>query len=344
MKKDKNHNLRNFIIFLILIIITFTIFFKSRNVEEIMVVLKQTNKLYIGIALICMLIYLCLEGANIKRTLRKLGTKVSPLNAIKYSFIGFFFSGITPAASGGQPMQIYFMHRDGIDIAQSTITLLINLMSMQISTISIALISVFFNFKQMDVGLRIFFIIGILLNSSALTLLLLGIFNEKIAKKLIDLLIKFLKKIKFKKIDAVQKKLEEGTENYQECSKYVKSNKKMFLKTIIITLCQFLIYYSIPFWIYKSIGLNDHSILKLISMQSVAYATTSGIPSPGAVGVSEAAYIGIFKTIIPENMVDTAMLLSRGINFYFAMLISGIVVLISSVLIKKINKIKKQEN
>ena len=70
-------------------------------------------------------------------------------------------------------------------------------------------------------------------------------------------------------------------------------------------------------------------------MQSVAYATTSGIPSPGAVGVSEAAYIGIFKTIIPENMVDTAMLLSRGINFYFTMFIASIVVLISSLIVKK---------
>ena len=340
MKKDNNHNIRNFIFFLILIIITFTIFFKSRNVEEIIVVFKQTNGLYIGIASICMLIYLCLEGANIKRTLRKLGTKISPLNAIKYSFIGFFFSGITPAASGGQPMQIYFMHRDGIDIAQSTITLLINLMSMQITTISIALISVCFNFRQMDVGLRVFFIIGILLNASALTLLLLGIFNEKIAKKLIDLLIKFLKKIKYKKIDAVQKKLEEGTINYQNCSQYVKNNKKMFLKTIAITMFQFLTYYSITFWIYKAIGLNEYSIMKLISMQSVAFATTSGIPSPGAVGVSEAAYIGIFKTIIPENMVDSAMLLSRGINFYFAMLIAGIIVLMSSILFNR----KKQKN
>ena len=160
MKENKSHNLRNFIFFLILIIITFTIFFKSTNIEEIMIVLKQTNKLYIGIAFICMLVFICLEGANIKRTLRKLGTKINPLNAIKYSFIGFFFSGITPAASGGQPMQVYFMHRDGIDIAQSTITLLINLMSMQIATISIAIISVFFNFHQIDVGLRIFFIIG----------------------------------------------------------------------------------------------------------------------------------------------------------------------------------------
>ena len=171
MKKENRHNFRNFIIFLFLIVITFIIFFKDRSVEAILEVLKDTNKKYIGIAFICIFIYLCLEGANIKRTLRKLGTKISPLKAIKYSFIGFFFSGITPAASGGQPMQIYFMHKDGIDIAQSTITLLMNLMSMQIVTISVALVSICFNFAQMDVGLRIFFVIGILLNGTYINLI-----------------------------------------------------------------------------------------------------------------------------------------------------------------------------
>ena len=271
---------------------------------------------------------------QIKRTLRKLGNKITPLQAIKYSFIGFFFSGITPAASGGQPMQIYFMHKDGIEIAQSTITLLMNLMSMQIVTISIALISICFNFTSLDVGLRIFFVFGVLLNISALLLLLLTIFNEKVASKIVNFSIKFLKKIKYKKVDEVQKNLEASIVRYQGFSTYIKNNKKMLFKMILITALQFLIYYSITFWIYKSLGLDDYFILKIISMQSVAYATTSGIPSPGAVGVSEAAYIGIFKTIIPENLIDSAMLLSRGINFYFPMIITGIVVLISTLMIK----------
>ena len=334
MKEEKNHNFRNFIIFLLLIVITFSIFFKDKNIGDILEVLKGTNKLYIGIAVVCIFVYLCLEGANIKRTLRKLGNKITPFQAIKYSFIGFFFSGITPAASGGQPMQIYYMHKDGIDVAQSTITLLMNLMSMQIVTISVALVSICFNFGQMDVGLRVFFIFGVFLNMLALTLLLLGIFNEKVAKKIIDFFIKILKKFRYKKIDELQEKLQEQTKHYQEFSQYVKNNKKMFWKMIGITYIQFLTYYSITFWIYKSLGLNDYSILKLISMQSVAYATTSGIPSPGAVGVSEAAYIGIFKTIIPENLIDSAMLLSRGINFYFPMIVTSIIVLISTLLLK----------
>lgn len=334
MEKNTRKNWSNFIFFVLLIVITFIIFFKDRSITAIFEVLKETNKAYIGIAFLCIFVYLCLEGANIKRTLRKLGNKITPLQAIKYSFIGFFFSGITPAASGGQPMQIYFMHKDGIEIAQSTITLLMNLMSMQIVTISIALISICFNFTSLDVGLRIFFVFGVLLNISALLLLLLTIFNEKVTSKIVNFSIKFLKKIKYKKVDEVQKKLEESIVRYQGFSTYIKNNKKMLFKMILITALQFLIYYSITFWIYKSLGLNDYFILKIISMQSVAYATTSGIPSPGAVGVSEAAYIGIFKTIIPENLIDSAMLLSRGINFYFPMIITGIVVLISTLMIK----------
>jgi hypothetical protein len=33
---------------------------------------------------------------------------------MRYSFIGFFFSGITPSASGGQPAQIYYMNKDNM--------------------------------------------------------------------------------------------------------------------------------------------------------------------------------------------------------------------------------------
>lgn len=31
----------------------------------------------------------------------------------QYSFIGFFYSGITPSATGGQPVQLYYMSKDG---------------------------------------------------------------------------------------------------------------------------------------------------------------------------------------------------------------------------------------
>ncbi len=56
--------------------------------------------------------------------LRALNCGVSPFSCIRYSFIGFFYSGITPSATGGQPMQLYYMKKAGIKISDSTVVLM----------------------------------------------------------------------------------------------------------------------------------------------------------------------------------------------------------------------------
>ena len=64
-------------------------------------------------------------------------------------------------------------------------------------------------------------------------------------------------------------------------------------------------------------------------MQSILFATVSGIPSPGSVGVTEGAFTEIFRNVYPSEVMSTAVLLSRGINFYLFVLISGIATIIN---------------
>lgn len=321
--------IRNFILFILLIILTFYIILKEQNISEIFDVLGTAKIQYILIAIIGMCIYLILEAINIGRTLKVLNEKSTFLKNIKYALIGFFFSSITPAASGGQPMQIYYMYKDKITVANSTLALLINLSSMQIVTISLSLISICFNYKYLNTALIWFFIIGISLNLSALALLIIGIFSKKLSKGLINFAIKVLKIFKVKNIEERQEKLQKELEKYQESAKYIKTNKLVILKTLMTTYIQFIVYYSIPFWIYCSLGLRGSNILQIISMQAVLFATVSGIPSPGAVGVSEGGFMALFKSIFPSNIISSAMLLNRGVNFYLFVLISGIVAIIN---------------
>ena len=63
--------------------------------------------------------------SGIRISLKALNEKSTFLENLKYALIGFFFSSITPAASGGQPMQIYYMHKEKISVASSTLALLI---------------------------------------------------------------------------------------------------------------------------------------------------------------------------------------------------------------------------
>lgn len=327
--------IRNFIIFILLIILTFYIILKDQNISEIFEILKSAKKEYICIAIICMSLYMVCEAINIGRTLKALNEKSTFLKNLKYALIGFFFSSITPAASGGQPMQIYYMYKDKISVANSTLALLINLSSMQVVTISVAIISVFCNTQYLNTTLIGFFILGITLNLSALLLLLISIFSKRMTKGLINIAIKILKFFRIKNIEEKQEKLENELGKYQGSATYIKQHKKVMLKTLLTTYIQFTLYYSISYWVYRSFGLSTHNIIEIITLQAVLYATVSGIPSPGAVGVSEGGFIALFKDIYPQTMINGAMLLSRGINFYLFVLISSIVSMISTIREKK---------
>lgn len=337
MRKTKRL-IRNLILFLTLIVLTFYIILKDQDVTEIFGIVANVKKEYILIAILCMCMYIICDAINIGRTLKALNEKSTFLKNIRYSLIGFFFSSITPAASGGQPMQVYYMYKDKISVANSTLALLINLSCVQIVTISLAFISLAFNYKFLNKLLIGLFILGITLNLSALALWLIFIFSKRITKGLINFVIKIMKFFKIKDIESKKTRLESELVKYQDSAKYIKNNKLVILKTLITTYIQFIFYYSITYFVYCSFGLSGHNILEILTMQSVLYATVSGIPSPGAVGVSEGGYLEIFKTVFPESQLNSAMLLSRGVNFYLFVLISAVVVIINTM------RTKKQEN
>ena len=340
MKKTKRM-IRNLLIFILLIILTFYIILRDQSITEIFSIFQNVKKQYILIAALCMCIYIICEAINIGRTLKNLNEKSTFWQNIKYALVGFFFSSITPAASGGQPMQIYYMYKDKISVANSTLALLINLSSMQVVTISIALISVIFNHKYLNGPLIGFFILGIVLNSSALTLLLIGILSKKLSKKLVDFAIKIMKKLKIKNVEDKQMKLESEMDKYQVSSNYIKNNKIVIIKTLLTTYIQFILFYSVSYWVYCSFGLSEYNFIQILSIQAILYATVSGIPSPGAVGVTEGGFIEIYKSVFPQNMISGAMLLNRGISFYLLVIISAIVTTINILKTKKM--LKKNE-
>ncbi len=334
MSKNKK-TIKNLIIFILLIIFTFYIILKDQDIVEITQVLRNVRLEYVVIAIVAMLIYLVLESVNMGRTLKTLNEKSSFIQNFRYVLIGFFFSSITPAASGGQPMQIYYMHKNGISIANSTLSLLINLCSFQIITISFAMISLIFNYKYLTTGLVWLFVIGVTLNSVALSLLLIGIFSKKLSACLVKISVKILSFFKIKNIEEKQEKLEKELFKYQGSAAYIKQNIEVMLKTILTTFVQILFYYSIPFWIYSSFGFSEYNIIQIISLQAILYATVSGIPLPGAVGVSEGGFLGIFKNVFTTSTLNSAMILNRGVSFYLFVLISAILVISQALVANK---------
>jgi len=343
-KESKNRKTKkyiaNFCLFAFLVWVTFRVLLKDQNMGELFKLIREVKLPFILLGIGCMVVYFVCESLNTRRTLKELGEKVNIKNCIRYSLIGFFFSAITPAATGGQPMQIYYMHRDGVRASNGTLTLVLNLFSYQVVTISMALISVFFLHSYLDIRLTWLFILGITLNSIALTGLIIGIFSKKLSTALVEFAIKVLYKLKVKRLEEKEKSLRASLDKYNGSAKYIRENKKLILRQFITALIQQVAYYSITVCVFYAFGLRGEHYIKLLGLEAIVHATVSGIPSPGAVGASEGVFVSIFSSTFTDKLINGAMLLNRGIGFYLFVFICGIIVSIS---IFKAKKEMKQE-
>lgn len=236
------------------------------------------------------------------------------------------------------------MHKDDISVAHSTLALLMQLCSLQIVTITVGIASAVIHFDVLKSGLIYLLILGILLNSSALMLLIIAIFSKRLSKGLIKFVVKLLKFFRIPNVEKKQEKLEKELESYQTSARYIKEHKILMLKTILTTVVQMIAYYSVPYWVYLAFGLTEHGIFEILTLQAVLYATVSGIPSPGSVGVSEGGFLGIFRNAFPEAVISSAMLLTRVANFYLFIIISAVIVMISTFREKRIERKQMKEN
>ena len=103
--------------------LTLYVLSKEFGLNMVLSVLKRINPLFLIPAVFCMLMFSLGEALNIRIGLNLSGYKTGIVSALKYAYTGFFFSSVTPSASGGQPAQIYAMHKDKIKVSHASFSL-----------------------------------------------------------------------------------------------------------------------------------------------------------------------------------------------------------------------------
>lgn len=323
--------IKNILFFLVLIVITYIIVFKNYNIKQTIDMISNANIVYILLAILCMFLYLLCESINNRWILESFGKKISIFRAIKYSLIGFFFSGITPASGGGQPMEVYYMSKDKIPSSYATLSLLIQMIIFHVITLIFAIIGAIINRNLLSSGMVIILIYGLIIKIIILTLMIVCFRNRYASKKIIDFTIKIMKKLHIKNIDEKEKQFRSIQEDYNNGAKFIRTHKNIFKRLIIFVLLQVIAYYTIPYFIYRSFDLNTISWFTIITIQAVLYCSVASVPLPGAVGVSEGAFLSIYKMIFGESMLASAMIINRTISFYLIIFIASIVVSINSI-------------
>lgn len=329
---EKKQNLKkiiNGLLFVVIAFLTFYFVFKGNNINDVIANIKLTNKWYILLGLLAMFGYILMESVNIRRILLTFNEKVGIISAFMYSLVGFFFSSITPSSTGGQPMQLYYMNKDRVQLSHGTLALLVQLLSFQAVTLILAIVGFIFNYDTLiyhigSIKYLMFFGIGI--NVLIQAFLITMIFSHSTGEKLLGWIYKLLKRFHYKKAEAFNEKSKQQLSEYHECAMYIKKNRMLLLKTLVTTFIQLALYHAVPYFVYRSFGLSDVSVLKFISMEAVLYISVASLPLPGSMGVSEGSFVVMFKVFFPVSVLSSAMIISRGISFYLFIIISIILI------------------
>ena len=312
-------------------LLTLHLIFKEQELTEIIRDLRSADPLWIAGGAAAAVLFVAGESVIIHYMLRILDQKTSFLKCLKYSFVGFFFSYITPSATGGQPMQMYHMKKDMIKIGYSTLIML--LITIAYKSVLIMLALGFLTFNSDTVvryagDMKWLIILGFILNLSFIALLILvfikPIWARALGIKTVGLLTK-LRILKRKNKEKYTEKLIRICDTYAMGADYIKKNLSVVFKVFLMTAAQRICLFSVTWIVYKAYGLGGARFIDILTLQIMIAVAVEMLPLPGAAGISEGCFLLTFTEIFGMQLVKPALLISRGLTFYLILLLGAMV-------------------
>ena len=325
--------------FVIIFAITAYSVLKGKDLGSIWDAILGVRKRWLFLALLLTVLFICSESVIISYMLRVLKSPVKLWKCILVSWIGFFYCYITPSATGGQPMQMYYLKREKVEYSVSMPVIMVVTITYKLILVVIGIPLVIWGrpYVQEHVGSAAFWLyLGVLLNIICVGFMLLLLFRINWAGKILYLGLRFLKKIHLvRNYEAAEAKLVSFMKNYQDTANSIAGHWKMLGNVMVITIIQRLFYFSISWCVYKSFGLSGTGFWTIVFLQALIATAVDMLPFPGGMGITEHMFEFCFAAVYPAALLTPANLLMRGVTFYSIVFIGAVVTFVSAFVFKR---------
>lgn len=317
-----------------LLIISFTVavlwFTLKDDYQEMLHHMSKISWYWFIIILCWGLVYHCIIAWIYKTFGRKYKQDYSNTEALENAFVGTFFSGVTPSATGGQFAQVYIMKKQGIKMSDAASLLWADFIVYQTTMmiyVSILFLMVFATVYEKNAFFLLVFcgyIVNICVIGALWTMALFpGVF-VKLSQWGIILLSKLhIVKNRTQTLNAWTTQMEAFTAEI----KRLKQDQRLIIKTVLINILRLTTLYSLPFFVCFAMGepLALTQLVTVIAMSSFVTMANTFIPIPGASGGTEWAFVAIFSQIIPSTLAKSVMIFWRFSTYHFVMMVGGLV-------------------
>lgn len=319
---------------IILLSITVVVLFcvLKDDFPSIIETLKNANHIWIIVALLCFFGALAFEAKAYQEIIQGYQYNYTFKKSYKMLLITKFFNGITPFSSGGQPMQIYMLKKDGVRLTKATNIIIQNFIIYQAALVSCGILAIVTNyylkiFTEITL-LKKLVSIGFLVNTLVMVGLIIISFSNKFNHFIVEKGISILGKFKLiKNPEEKQEKWREKVDDFHEGAEYLKQNKLLCLRAFIYNMIYLILTYVMPYFVMLALSKNipaGVTPLKVICASAYVLIMGSFVPIPGASGGIEFGYFKFFGNFVAGSLLKASLLIWRTISYYLPMIVGGI--------------------
>lgn len=291
----------------------------------LLTLLRQIHRfqaVWIVLAVFCMFADLLLDTALIHLFMKNNRKDYRFRSALKVCLSGHFYGAITPMQSGGQPMQIYLMNRQGIDPGSATSALVQKFFVYQTGITFYSLLAIvlqiYFFRNPLSPAMWGLTYLGFAVQLAAAAFLLLISFSQKLTHKLLV----WAGKLPFvKKRAGVLPSWEKQVDFFHQSNRQIYRNFRLLGKTYLLTFLQLTAIFLVPYCIFRAFNIGRASVLQMICYQAFVTMVSSLFPLPGSAGAAETSFYSFFSSFFTAETIKSADLLWRAVSYYLVILI-----------------------
>lgn len=354
--KSKRRLISNIILLLLLTAVVVTLFLSLGELAEIgktfSRIAEGDNFVFLIAGILVTVGFFFLYPLPLVVLAKSYSKETSSVDAYLIGANEHFFNGVTPFAAGGQPIQMYDFAKRGMKAGTATGLVLANFI-IYLTVLNAYEVIAFFWWGDFNDAIINFcndvlqnpsvypafltaVIVGYVFNLGFLVFLYFLGLNKGLAAWLVKMAklickIKFIGKFLSPKIPA----FEGYCENVQSVTRSMFSHKWHVIGAFLIKIVVYGLYFSIPYFILRSVGLELG--WELLPKTGFATAFTSAavcwVPTPGGTGGIEYAFSIVLGALAPGNFgqAQAVSLLWRMLSFYLVVIMSLVCVIIFEV-------------
>lgn len=295
----------------------------NNDMGQIFAALRTMDLRWLSAASLCIGMYLFLRMATLRYYLRCHGHRISWREAMGVTGAGQFYSAITPSSSGGQPMQVLWLHRLGVPASLGTACVSVKFIGFQVAILLLGGVLWLADRQKVSAqlyGFRWLVLLGFAINAGLIAAIFLAILCRGLLDRFIGWLLRLGKRLKLvRRPDVLRERFQLALEDY--CAALLTLQKDPVEALVILGLSalQTLVYMGLTVCLYRAFALSGTGLLTILAIQFLLFIAAAFVPLPGAAGAQESGFYVFFQGIFPQGNLVAAMVCWRFFSYYLLM-------------------------